>query len=82
MKYTCANCDHPFESNHTAPRCPKCLRKHGLIAEPAGGPAQAGSGKAKVTLGPRRRALVLAGLAVLHHLMRSMRLSTMWSLGR
>lgn len=33
MRYTCANCDHSFESTDKKPRCPQCLRQHGLIAE-------------------------------------------------
>jgi len=33
MRYTCANCDHSFETDDKKPRCPQCLRHHGLIAE-------------------------------------------------
>ena len=33
MQYTCANCDHTFESDEEKPRCPKCLRRHGLIPD-------------------------------------------------
>ena len=44
MQYTCANCEHVFESNDKKPRCPQCLRRHGLISDDA--PAAAGKGGA------------------------------------
>jgi tetratricopeptide (TPR) repeat protein len=33
MRYTCANCDHSFDTQDDKPRCPQCLRRHGLLAE-------------------------------------------------
>ncbi|MFW5875891.1 MAG: tetratricopeptide repeat protein [Myxococcota bacterium] len=39
MRYLCVHCDHRFEQDEDAkPRCPKCMRRHGLEAldEPGG----------------------------------------------
>lgn len=30
MRYLCVNCDHRFESDDAKPRCPKCMRVHGI----------------------------------------------------
>jgi tetratricopeptide (TPR) repeat protein len=41
MKYNCTSCGTEFETEESSPRCPSCLRKHGLI------PAEEGNGKGK-----------------------------------
>lgn len=30
MRYLCVHCDHRFESDEAKPRCPKCMRVHGI----------------------------------------------------
>lgn len=45
MRYTCANCDHSFETEDDKPRCPQCLRRHGLIAEDGESKHKADRGK-------------------------------------
>jgi len=37
MKYTCVGCGAVFEAEEAPERCPKCLRRHGLIPEGATG---------------------------------------------
>ncbi len=73
MRYTCANCDHSFETEDDKPRCPQCLRRHGLLAEDGkskgakvGGPASgADSGQVKMRGAERRRLIIGAVVAVL-----------------
>lgn len=66
MTYTCANCDHTFESDDPKPRCPKCLRRHGLLTEgEAASPDAPAPEKATEALPASRRWLLLGALAVL-----------------
>lgn len=44
MRYICANCDHSFETDDKRPRCPQCLRRHGLMAENGKSQPKAGQG--------------------------------------
>ena len=44
MRYNCANCDHSFDTDDKRPRCPQCLRRHGLIAEDGKGRSKASKG--------------------------------------
>lgn len=62
MKYICANCDHTFETDDSKPRCPKCLRHHGLLTEEEA--AQGAAAKARKTASQTRssRGLLLWGL--------------------
>lgn len=67
MQYTCANCDHVFESDDDKPRCPKCLRRHGLLPEGAEAPAAAAdrpAARAEAAPSPGRRWMILGAVAV------------------
>jgi len=54
-RYRCTNCDTTFEADTDAPRCPECLRQHGL--EEVGKPAPARPPT-------RRRGLLVAVVAL------------------
>ncbi|MFH2009757.1 MAG: tetratricopeptide repeat protein [bacterium] len=66
MQYTCANCEHTFESGDEKPRCPQCLRRHGLLAEDANSKRAEGRASASGEGATSRRRLLLgAGIVVL-----------------
>jgi hypothetical protein len=68
MRYECVHCDERFETEDT-PRCPKCLRKHGLRKLDAGGASEAKAARrwAPLVIG----VLVLAGVGYVTFLQRS-----------
>ncbi len=62
MRYLCVHCDHRFEhEGEDKPRCPKCMRRHGIepIAE---GEGRSGGGRSRPRWVLPVAALVLVGL--------------------